>query len=476
MVQRDIYKPGGTSQKDVSAMEQFLQVLMSDNNPKVVTPSAPAGVTNLLITCAENYFEERKLPAEFYHVKQRYMDIFHRIPDAVRCIETMCSSFLRQAFGANTRFSAMEEQLGEKYTRPFRLAYIKAFGERLQERVLVLYLKAQGIPAETIPARTVIKLSGNPENATYERKSDALIAAACTDPEILYVIGGFHGSDDQGNIMVFSRGGSDYTQTIVARALKARACYNCTDVPGIYPIDPQLLSGEEQQQLKRNGKLRSISYASYQEAQELAKQGAKVIHPKALDALVDDSIPFYVLDTFHPSAGRTEIGPLKDPTPRVTGITGKKGPFHSISLRSGEMEDSTGYVRFVGEAFAGVNIETVTTSRVGIGVGFSDPKANLSTILSQLSSRGQVQEHNDSSFVALVGVNLGKDPSILARFFTTLAQEGIPVGQVSKMSSDFSADTGADFSLWAEIPIKDYERAQRALFYRLILGENSKLF
>lgn len=479
MVQHDVYKFGGTSQKDLAALECCLQLLTRDDHPKAVVVSAPSEVTNMLETCHQKYCEGEKIPPEFYRVKQRYMEIFHRVPGAVQLIDKKCAILGRKALGSKNTFSEGRSVEGE-YHKALHYAYTMSFGERLEERLFPLFLQMHGISAQTVPARTVVKLSGDPRNATYERKSDPLIAKAFADPNTLYVIGGYHGEDEQGNILVFSRGGSDYTQVIVLRATGARAGYNCTDVPGYYPIDPKVFPEAERQQLQRAGKLRTISYLSYPEGQEMAKQGAKVVHPKALDVLSgcagDEPLHFYVLDTFHPTAGRTEIGPLQDHIPRVTGITGKKGPFHSISLRSGEMEDSTGYVQFVGEAFAGVNIETVTTSRVGIGVGFSDPKANLSAIVSQLSSRGQVQEHNDSSFVALVGVNLGKDPSILARFFTTLAQESIPVGQVSKMSSDFSADTGADFSLWAEVPTREYERAQRALFYQLILGENSKLF
>jgi len=464
MIQRDVYKFGGSSQKDAAALENCIDLLVRDDHPKAVIVSAPSEVTNLLIAGAEKHFDGEKVPQEFYRMKQRYMDIFHRIPGAVQVIDEKYESLLRNAFGSKTKFS-LEQQ-------PFHYTYIVSFGERLEERLFPLHLRLHGLPAKTIPARHIFKLSGDSRNATYNRRSDALIQEAYANPDILPITGGFHGSDEQGNVLLFSRGGSDYTQTLVARAIHARACYNCTDVPGIYPIDPKLFSADERQQLEREGKLRPIPFLSYQEAQELAKQGAKVIHPQALDVLVDDEITFYVLNTFAPGAGMTEIGSLKDPTPRVTGITGKKGPFHSISLRSGEMEDSSGYLSFVGEAFSGVNVETITTSRVGIGVGFSDPKADLERLTSHLAQRGRVEQHNDSSFIALVGINLGKDPNILAQFFSTLAREKIPVGQVSKMSSNFSSEgTSADFSLWAEVPAKDYERAQKALYFSMVLRE-----
>ncbi len=464
MVQRDVYKFGGSSQKDAAALEKCVELLARDGHPKAVIVSAPSEVTNLLIAGAEKHFDGEEVPQEFYRVKQRYMDIFHRIPGAVQVIDEKCESLLRNAFGSKTKFSPEQQ--------PFHYTYIVSFGERLEERLFPLYLRMHGLPAKTIPARHVIKLSGDPKNATYNRKSDSLIQEAYANPDILPVTGGFHGSDEQGNVLLFSRGGSDKSQGLVLRAIKARAGYNCTDVCGIYPIDPKIFSEEERWQLEQEGKLRPLPYSSYQETQELAKQGAKVLHPGTFEPLIEDGIPFYVLNTFAPDAGRTEVGPLKDPTPRVTGITGKKGPFHSISLRSGEMEDSSGYLGFVGEAFSGVNVETVTTSRVGIGIGFSDSQADTTSLISRLSERGRVEQHNDSSFIALVGVNLGKDPNILAQFFSTLAQRGVPVGQVSKMSSDFSsAGSSADFSLWAEVPAKDYERAQKALYFSLVLGE-----
>ncbi|MDP3640589.1 MAG: hypothetical protein Q8R53_05335, partial [Nanoarchaeota archaeon] len=262
MVQRDVYKFGGTSQKDAAALEKCVELLTRDDHPKAVIVSAPSEVTNLLIAGARKLFDGEKIPQEFYRVKQRYMDIFHRIPGAVQVIDETCQSLLCNALGPKTNFS--EEQ------QPFHYTYIVSFGERLEEKLFPYLLCLHELPGKTIPARRVVSLSGNPQNATYNRRSDALIRDAYANPDILPITGGFHGSDEQGNVLLFSRGGSDYTQTLVARAIHARVCYNCTDVPGIYPIDPKLFSAGERQQLEQEGKLHPIPFLSYQEAQELA--------------------------------------------------------------------------------------------------------------------------------------------------------------------------------------------------------------
>ena len=176
--------------------------------------------------------------------------------------------------------------------------------------------------------------------------------------------------------------------------------------------------------------------------------------------MIENELELYVLNTFNLHGPQSRIGSVGDKTPRITAVTGKKENYLTLTLRTGLMEGQTGFFTGVAEAFEGVNIEAVTTSHVGISVSFSDPSANLEAITRKLSALGTVTLHNHSSMIAMVGRGLGSEPRFLSQFFATLAEENIPVGQVTKSDN---------FSLWVSIPTEKYETALRALYRDLIL-------
>ena len=446
-----VYKAGGTSNGSKDALEHYAALLAQDPNPRVTIQSAISGITNLLLMGAAGQIEVGKFSdAAYYPLKEKTVRVYGSVPGAEELIEHHFQELdARIHTGGNTRIT-------NEYQQKLHRARIASWGEWSSAQLFTHFLKTKGVRANYVNSMTCMYLAGDPTNAEYDRSSDALIREQVKNPEVdIHVFGGYWGVHPQTNeFMVFDRGGSDYTQTLIMRALNAKRGYNCTDVNGIMPIDPRLLPEKSRVHLK------TIPELSYQEMQELARKGAKVLHPRCIEPLMEDSLELYVLNTFNPHGPQSRVGPISDSTPRITAVTGKKENYLTLTLRTGLMEGQTGFFTGVAQAFEGVNIEAVTTSHVGISVSFSDPSANVEAITRKLSKLGKVTPHNHSSMIAMVGRGLGNEPKFLSQFFATLAEENIPIGQVTK--SD-------DFSLWVSIPTENYETALRALYRDLIL-------
>ncbi len=447
----DVYKAGGTSNGSRDAIEQYAALLLQDGQPKVTVQSAISGITNFLLMGAAGQIEVGNFPDAAYHpLKEKTIQVYGSILGAEELIERHFQELDRRInLGENTRIT-------DETKRRLHIARIASWGEWSSAQLFTHFLRTKGVRARYVDSMTCMHLTGDPTNAEYDRSSDARIREQVEDSKVdVHVFGGYWGVHPRTKeLMVFDRGGSDYTQTLIMRALRSKQGYNCTDVNGIMPIDPRLLPEESKKYL------RTIPELSYQEMQELARKGAKVLHPRCIEPLMEDSLELYVLNTFNLQSQRSRVGVVRDQTPRITAVTGKRENYLTLTLRTGLMEGQTGFFTGVAEAFEGVNIEAVTTSHVGISVSFSDPSANLDAITKKLSQLGTVTPHNDSSMIAMVGRGLGKEPRFLSQFFATLAEENIPIGQVTK--SD-------DFSLWVSIPTRKYEDALRALYRDLIV-------
>lgn len=446
-----VYKAGGTSNGSRDAIEQYATLLLQDSLPKVTVQSAISGVTNLLLMGAAGQIEVGKFPSVAYDpIRQKTIEVYGTIPGAEALIECHFQELdSRIALGGKNRIIDEDQQRLHR-------ARIASWGEWSSAQLFTHFLTTKGVRANYVDSKECMFLTGNPTNAEYDRSSDALIREQVKNLEVdVHVFGGYWGlHPSTKEFMVFDRGGSDYTQTLIMRALNAKRGYNCTDVNGIMPIDPRLLPEESRKNLK------TIPELSYQEMQELARKGARVLHPRCIEPLIENELELYVLNTFNLHGPQSRIGSVGDKTPRITAVTGKKENYLTLTLRTGLMEGQTGFFTGVAEAFEGVNIEAVTTSHVGISVSFSDPSANLEAITRKLSALGTVTLHNHSSMIAMVGRGLGSEPRFLSQFFATLAEENIPVGQVTKSDN---------FSLWVSIPTEKYETALRALYRDLIL-------
>lgn len=267
------------------------------------------------------------------------------------------------------------------------------------------------------------------------------------------VIPGFYGANPDGSIRTFSRGGSDITGAIVARAAQSECYENWTDVPGILATDPRIVPDA-----------RPIGQITYRELRELAYMGASVLHEDAVYPVRAAGIPIRIRNTNDPEAPGTVI--LRDAAvadaPPVTGIAGKRD-FTIVHIEKDQMNETPGFVSKVIEPFAarGVSIEHIPTGIDSMCVvvpsaQLRDDRTQLLRDIRDAVSPDVILVENDLALVAVVGRGMVRRKGIAARLFGALADAGINIRMIDQGSGELNIIVGVDNA--------DYASAVRALY------------
>jgi len=271
-----VCKFGGSSLSDAPHLEKVQKIVHDDDERRIVVVSAPGKrssndekVTDLLYRCAHLVAEGKPCRAVFDAIAARYTDILSGLG--------MEHDFFLPIL-AEVR-EHIEAGAGDHWAA--------SRGEHLSARLVAAYFGWEFLETE---GRIIIADDGSVDETTYEHLREAL------DPKKRYVVPGFYGSNSQGKVQTFSRGGSDITGAIISRAIGAQVYENWTDVSGIYRIDPRLVEGAK-----------VVDRMTYREVRELAAVGASVFHEEAIAPVIAASIPINVKNTNAPSDEGTWI-------------------------------------------------------------------------------------------------------------------------------------------------------------------------
>jgi aspartate kinase len=185
---------------------------------------------------------------------------------------------------------------------------VLSFGELLSAKTLVYLLSQQGLDAQLLDTRALIKTNSDFGNASVKEalsKKAVLAAYEALDPHIIPVFTGFIAANEKGETTTLGRNGSNYSAALIASFLDAGELQNFTHVDGIYTADPNLVPEAEK-----------IAALSYSEANELANFGATILHAKTIIPLIEKNIPLRILNTFKAD----NEGTLISATPTEAGI------------------------------------------------------------------------------------------------------------------------------------------------------------
>ena len=291
-----VVKFGGSSLASAAQFEKVKRIIEADKTRRYVVPSAPGKrcsedekVTDLLYA----YYDAVILKKDGRELRRKIEDRFIEILKGLHLFLDL-----------DSEFDKMEENFRQGYGRE----YAASRGEYLNGKIMSAYLKvpfvdaAEGIcfneQGEFLPEETNLLL--------YKKLKDLKRA----------VIPGFYGSMPDGKIRTFSRGGSDITGSLVARAVKADLYENWTDVSGFLLADPRIVKNPA-----------PISMITYKELYELSSMGAAVLHEDAVFPVKKEGIPIQIKNTNHPEDEGTRIVSCveTDSCEQITGIAGKKG-------------------------------------------------------------------------------------------------------------------------------------------------------
>ena len=436
-----VAKFGGSSVADAGQIKKIGEIINSDADIRYVVVSAPGKrfdedtkITDLLYLCLTHI--EHKLP---------YEQVFQMITD--RFLE------MERDLGVDVGMKEELEEIRRQIDKGTTADYLASRGEYLNGKLVAAYLGFSfADPAE------FIRFSD--KGTHLEEDTNTGIAFALKDVERA-VIPGFYGAREDGTVKTFSRGGSDITGALVARAVGAQVYENWTDVSGFLVADPRIVKNPK-----------PIKQISYKELRELAYMGASVLHEEAIDPARVASIPINIRNTNQPQdpgtmitaePARLEEGQI------ISGIAGRKD-FTSITIYSSHMIGQKGFIRRMAAILEDhdVTIEHIPSGidTVSVIVFNHMIDGKLDDILDEFQRQlkpDAMDVQSDLALIATVGAGMASRKGTSARLFTALAQADINIQMIDQGSSEMNIIVGVDSA--------DFEEAIRAI-YRAFVAES----
>ena len=428
-----VVKFGGSS---LASAEQFMKVgniIRADETRKYVVPSAPGKrnskdtkVTDMLYACYALADEGQDFRVQLMKIKDRYDSIIN---------------------GLQLKITLDEEfkTISQKFKEKAGVDYAASRGEYLNGIIMAAYLGY-----EFIDAATVIFFA---EDGSFDaNKTDKVLSAKLAKTEKA-VVPGFYGTLPDGTVHTFSRGGSDITGSIVAKAARASMYENWTDVSGCLVADPRIVKNPE-----------PIRVITYRELRELSYMGASVLHEDAVFPVRKAGIPINIRNTNDPEAEGTLIveSTCQKPEFTITGIAGKKG-FVAVNIDKDMMNSEVGFCRKALQAFEenGISIEHmpsgIDTMTVFVHQAeFEGKEQQVISSLRRLAHPDIIDLEADLALIAVVGRGMRSNRGTAGRIFSALAHANINVRMIDQGSSELNIIIG--------VSNDDFEQAIKAIY------------
>ena len=428
-----VCKFGGSSLADAAQITKVKQIIEADSQRLYVVPSAPgkryAGdtkVTDMLYAYYGAVTRGEDTSALFGEIRQRYVQI-------------------RDDLGIKTDIEALMDKIAADVKAGAGEDYTVSRGEYLNGVLMADYLGFDFIdPAEVIFFNS---------NGVYESEKTRTVMRGRLRQSMKAVIPGFYGSLPDGSIKTFSRGGSDITGAIVARAARADVYENWTDVSGVLMADPRIVENP-----------RVIRRITYRELRELSYMGATVLHEDAIFPVFKANIPINIKNTNDPEAPGTLIVPNVDEkdTEIITGIAGKRG-FTIISVEKANMNAELGFGRRILSALEknDIRFEHMPSGIDTLGVVVSNTEMDgkqpkLLDDIYNLCQPDSLEVYKGLALIATVGRGMIRNVGVAARLFSALAKSNVNIRMIDQGSSEMNIIVGVDEN--------DFETAIRAIY------------
>ena len=428
-----VAKFGGTSVADAIQLMKTKQIINDDLERRYVVVSAPgkrysddSKITDLLYLCKTHIEHNISYEQVFQVICDRFMAIQINLGVKVDLLKEF--EIIKQELeaGASSDYIASRgEYLNAKLVAPLLgFDFVDAAG-------LILFdAKGRFLPAETNEALGA-------ELKKHERA----------------VLPGFYGTFPDGKIKTFSRGGSDITGAITARAVNADVYENWTDVSGFMTANPKIISEPA-----------PIESLSYKELRELSYMGASVLHEDAIYPARIANIPINIKNTNKPDDPGTMIT-AEEIIPEgriITGIAGNKD-FTVIAIYKDNMNMERGFVRrmlgileeygvFAHHLPSGIDTVSVVVSNATVN-------GHLDEILTDIKNSlkpDSIDVFENMSLIATVGCGMAKKQGTAAKLFTALAEAGVNIRMIDQGSSEMNIIVGVEN--------KDFETSIKAIY------------
>ena len=433
-----VVKFGGSSLADAEHFKQVAKIIKADDARKYVVPSAPGKrnsadtkVTDMLYKCYDMIRNNENIDEQFAKIAERYNGIIAEL-------------------GLNFDISGELDYVKNAMLHHSGRDYAASRGEYLNGLILAKYIGYDFVDAENV---IFFKEDGTfDEDKTNREMRDELKRHRAA------VIPGFYGITPNGTIKTFSRGGSDITGSIVARAVDADLYENWTDVSGFMMADPRIVENPC-----------SIDTITYRELRELSYMGATVLHDEAIFPVRYAGIPINIRNTNRPEDAGTMIVPHAhsyDKNRVITGIAGRKG-YSVITIEKDMMNAEIGFGRRVLEVFeendisfehlpSGVDTMSVVLETKQI----DDIRDRLLNRIQRTVRPDSISIEDGLALIAVVGRGMVKTKGTAARVFDAISGADINIKMIDQGSSELNIIVGVEEA--------DFERAMNAIYTQFV--------
>lgn len=438
MKETKVVKFGGSSLADAKQFKKVAEIILDDPTRRFVVASAPGKryvedikVTDMLYKCYEMASEGQNFDEQFQMIKDRYNNIIMDLE-----IED---------FSLEEDFEIIKGAFSHMAGRD----YAASRGEFLNSKVLAKYLGFEFIDA----AKYIF--FDDMGQFDWDKTAKKLIPKLAATEKA--VVPGFYGSMPNGTIKTFSRGGSDVTGSIIARAAEAKLYENWTDVSGCLICDPRIVNNPA-----------PINTITYSELRELAYMGATVLHEDAIFPVRAAGIPVNIKNTNCPQdRGTMIVSETAEPCEHIiTGIAGKKG-MSVINIEKDKMNSEVGFGRNVLRALekSNVSFEHMPSGVDTMSVVIQTDKlaGKETTILDEIRSRvhpDQLYIESNLALIAVVGRGMKSARGTAAILFTALADARVNIKMIDQGSSELNIIIG--------VAEEDFEVAMKAIYNAFI--------
>ena len=436
-----VVKFGGSSLADADHFRQVAAIIKADPDRRYVVPSAPGKreksdtkVTDLLYRCYDlikSRSSMESIDACYNEIRARYTSIIADL-------------------GLDYDISGELDYVRNAMLHAAGRGYAASRGEYLNALILAKYLGFDFIDAESV---IFFKDNGTLD----EEKTNAELSAELEKHKYA-VIPGFYGGTPNGTVKTFSRGGSDITGSIVAKAAKADLYENWTDVSGFMMADPRIIDDPC-----------IIKEITYRELRELSYMGATVLHEDAVFPVRSAGIPINIRNTNRPEDEGTMIVSHSvgyDSEHVITGVAGKKS-FSVITIEKDGMNSEVGFGRKVLEVFEENEISFehlpsgIDTMSVVVATATLDGRREkVMNAIVRAVKPDSVFIEDELALIAVVGRGMVKAKGTSARVCNALARADINIRIIDQGSSELNIIVGVDD--------EEYEDALRAIYSEFV--------
>ncbi len=436
-----VAKFGGSSVADGIQLTKTKQIIEQDPDRRYVVVSAPGKryesdnkITDILYLCKTHI--EHNLP---------YDQLFQVVADRFMAVQIN--------LGVKVDLLRYFDEIRENLKQNPSADYIASRGEYLNAVLVAAFLGY-----DFVDTKDLIKFDAKGKLLMTE--TDEAIRAELEKHERA-VLPGFYGSLPDGSVKTFSRGGSDITGALVARAMHADVYENWTDVSGFLMADPRIVKNPQQ-----------IRKISYKELRELSYMGASVLHEDAIYPARMANVPINIRNTNAPEdpgtmiTGESEAYSDEGENRIITGIAGSKD-FTVVALYKNMMSSERGFVRRILGILDDydINFEHLPSGIDTVSVVMSNQAINgrIDEVLDEFRTRlrpDSIDVFENMALVATVGHGMSFRPGVSAKLFTALAEAGVNIRMIDQGSSEMNIIVGVEN--------RDFETAIRAIYQAFV--------